>query len=141
MWQHMLWVGLLMAGTALFAQAWALSHRLGALADHGLHRAHPVQIGHVLAIRSERDSLFRQGVWSNRPLFARRRAPSRCSSRRSTSRSCTPIFKTAAAERRRARSAWLLSAVVFVAVEIEKWLVRRGWLYQPSPVAVRPRFT
>ena len=25
----------------------------------------------------------------------------------------------------------VLSSVVFVAVEIEKWLVRRGWLYQP----------
>ena len=27
------------------------------------------QLGHVLAIRSERESLFTQGVFSNKPLF------------------------------------------------------------------------
>jgi len=25
-----------------------------------------------------------------------------------------------------------LSSVVFVAVEVEKWMIRRGWLYQST---------
>jgi Ca2+-transporting ATPase len=34
-------------------------------------------------------------------------------------------------------AALLVSSGVFVAVEIEKWLIRRGWLYGAAPDGVR----
>ena len=42
MWQHIVWVGLLMGGVCLLTQAWAIHMRLRALADHGVHRADAV---------------------------------------------------------------------------------------------------
>jgi Ca2+-transporting ATPase len=68
---HVLWVGLLMAGLTLGAQAWFV--------ESGAAQARWqtitftmlcfVQLGHVLAVRSESESLFRQGLFSNRPLL------------------------------------------------------------------------
>jgi Ca2+-transporting ATPase len=65
---HMIWVGILMAGIALSLQGWAIKN--------GLHWQTIVfnvvclsQMGHVLAIRSEKQSLLRVGVFSNKPLI------------------------------------------------------------------------
>ena len=43
-----------------------------------------------------------------------------------------PIFKTEALSPGELAFSLLISAVVFVAVEIEKWMVRCGWLYQSN---------
>ena len=43
---------------------------LCALADHGVHGAGLLALAHLLAVRSERDSLLSQGLLSNRPLAA-----------------------------------------------------------------------
>ena len=69
---HVLWVGLFMSALTLGAQAWHF--------DAGLPQAHWqtivftmlcfVQLGHVLAVRSERESLFTLGLLSNKPLLA-----------------------------------------------------------------------
>ena len=68
---HILWVGLLMAGLTLGTQAWFVAS--------GEEQVHWqtltftmlcfVQLGHVLAVRSERESLFRLRLFSNRPLL------------------------------------------------------------------------
>ena len=66
---HIIWVGLLMAGITLGVQAWATHHDK----EHWQTMVFTVlslaQLGHVLAIRSERESLFTQGLFSNLPLF------------------------------------------------------------------------
>ncbi|MEX1993218.1 MAG: cation-translocating P-type ATPase [Steroidobacteraceae bacterium] len=68
---HVLWVGLFMAGLALGAQAWFVE----AGADQARWQTIVftmlcfVQLGHVLAVRSERESLFTQGLLSNKPLL------------------------------------------------------------------------
>ena len=68
LWQHVIVIGLLLGAVTLGVQAWAL--RTGApwqsMAFTVLTLA---QMAHVLAIRSERESLFRLGVASNRSLF------------------------------------------------------------------------
>ena len=68
LWQHAVWVGVLMAGLALGTQAWAI--HIGD--SHWQSMTFTVltlaQLAHVLAIRSERESLFTQGLWSNAPL-------------------------------------------------------------------------
>ena len=131
MWQHMIWVGLLMAGTTLFAQAWALH----ADSAHWQTMVFTVlalsQLGHVLAIRSERESLLRQGLWSNSALFIVVLATVGLQLATVYAPPLNPIFKTEPLSAAELVFCLLLSAVVFVAVEVEKWMVRRGWLYQP----------
>jgi Ca2+-transporting ATPase len=68
-WQHVVWVGLLIAGLCLSLQAWAWhggSPRGQTMVFTLLTLA---QMAHVLAIRGERVSLFRQGLGSNLPLL------------------------------------------------------------------------
>jgi P-type Ca2+ transporter type 2C len=137
MWQHIVWAGLLMAGTALFAQAWA--YHTGSA--HWQTMVFTVlalsQLGHVLAIRSERESLFRQGVWSNPSLFLVVLATVALQLATVYVPFLTPIFNTAPLSSGELALSLLLSATVFAAVEVEKWMIRRGWLYQSPRVVVR----
>ena len=117
LWQHVVWVGLLMAALTLAHAGLGDRARVGALADHGVHRAD------ALAARPRAGDPLRArvavhaGLRSNLPLLGAVLLTSRCSSRRSTCRRCNAIFKTAAADRRRARA--LLAAV-------------RAWCSSPS---------
>ena len=65
---HMIWVGILMAGIALSLQSWAIRN--------GLHWQTMVfnflcvsQLGHVLSIRCERQSVLGVRMFSNKPLI------------------------------------------------------------------------
>jgi P-type Ca2+ transporter type 2C len=137
MWQHMIWVGLLMAGTALFAQAWAL-HTGSAHWQTMLFTVLALsQLGHVLAIRSERESLIRQGLWSNAALFVVVLATVGLQLATIYAPPLNAIFKTQPLSTPELIFCLLLSAVVFVAVELEKWLVRRGWLYRADRLTPR----
>ncbi|MNT48477.1 Calcium-transporting ATPase 1 [compost metagenome] len=66
---HILWVGFLMAVVTLGVQAWAI-HSLNA---HWQTMAFTVlcfsQLGHVMAIRSDSESIFKIGVFSNKPML------------------------------------------------------------------------
>jgi Ca2+-transporting ATPase len=65
---HILWVGLLMAGVTLSTQAWALSKGIENWQTMVFTVLSLSQLGHVMAIRSDRSFLFQQGVLSN-PLL------------------------------------------------------------------------
>jgi P-type Ca2+ transporter type 2C len=65
---HIVWVGMLMAAVTFFTQYWAIRQ--------GWHWQTMVfsvlafsQLGHVMAVRSDRMFLFRQGLFSNKPLL------------------------------------------------------------------------
>jgi Ca2+-transporting ATPase len=66
---HIVWVGLMMAGVTLAAQAWAIDKGM----EHWQTMVFSIlafsQLGHVLAIRSEKQYLFNQGLFSNLPLL------------------------------------------------------------------------
>ena len=66
---HVAWVGLLMAGITLAAQAWTIANGFGHWQTMVFCILAFSQLGHVMAIRSERRYLFAQGVLSNIPLF------------------------------------------------------------------------
>jgi Ca2+-transporting ATPase len=129
MWQHMLWVGLLMGGISLLTQAWAI-HTGSA---HWQSMVFTVltlsQLGHVLAIRFERDSLFTQGALSNPMLIGALLFTFALQMAVLYVPWLNPIFKTEPLGLAELVLCLALSSVVFFAVEIEKWLVRRGWLY------------
>jgi Ca2+-transporting ATPase len=72
LWQHTLWVGLLIGALCLAVQWWSLRHgtdwRQGGQ-TMVFTTITFAQMAHVLAIRSERESLFTQGLASNLPLL------------------------------------------------------------------------
>ena len=121
---HVLWVGVLMAALALGTEVWFFEP--GSV--HWQTMVFTVlacsQLGHVLAIRSERASLFTQGLLSNVPLtgaitltvasqFAVLYVPA-----------LNEIFATEPLSLVELAAALGVSSLVFVAVEIEKWVKR-----------------
>jgi Ca2+-transporting ATPase len=67
---HAVWVGILMAALAIASEAWATSVGSTSWQTLVFTVACLTQLAHVLAIRSERQSLFTQGLLSNKPLLA-----------------------------------------------------------------------
>ncbi|MDZ4063695.1 MAG: cation-translocating P-type ATPase C-terminal domain-containing protein, partial [Coriobacteriia bacterium] len=123
---HLIWVGLLMGAMSLITQAFAIS-------TGDMHWQTMVftvlclsQMGHAMAIRSDREPLFRQGLLSNKPLlgavaltFALQMATIYVPFLR-------PVFKTEALTLVELLIALAISTVVFIAVELEKWWKRRA---------------
>ncbi len=66
---HILWVGLLMGAVCLGVQAWAMHTGNPKWQTMVFTTLAISQMGHVLAIRSEKFFLFRQGIFSNLPLL------------------------------------------------------------------------
>jgi Ca2+-transporting ATPase len=121
---HMIWVGMLMAGIALSAQGWAI--------NHGLHWQTIVfnvlclsQMGHVLAIRSENQSLFGVGMFSNKPLIGTVLIALLLQFVITYTPFLQPIFQTEALTLNEFLLVGAVSSLVFFAVEIEKKLSRR----------------
>jgi len=126
MWQHILWVGLLMAGITLFIQAWAIK------TDHAHWQTMVFtvlclsQFGHVLAIRSEKESLFTQGIFSNKPLLGAVLLAFVLQMATIYVPFLNPVFKTEPLTMSELILSLALSTVVFFAVEVEKYFKRRG---------------
>ena len=135
LWQHTIWVGLLMAGLALGTQASAIH-----LGDaHWQSMTFTVltlsQVAHVVAIRSERDSFFRQGPLSNIPLtiaVAVTVALQLCTLYVQPLR---VVLRTTPLTALELATCVGVASVVFFAVEIEK-LIRRRTAGGGSPEAV-----
>ena len=124
LWQHALWVGLLMAGLALGTQAFAIH-----IADsHWQSMTFTVltlsQLGHVLAIRSERESLFRQGLFSNKAIAGAVALTIALQMSTLYMPPLTRVFRTAPLTAGELAACFGVAAVIFFAVELEK-LIRR----------------
>ncbi len=65
---HMVWVGLVMGAATLFTQAMYIDHAKGHWQTMVFTVLCLSQMGHVLAVRSDRESFFKQGFLSNKPL-------------------------------------------------------------------------
>jgi P-type Ca2+ transporter type 2C len=121
---HIIWVGLLMAGVTIAVQAYSIAHDL-----HWQTIVFNVlclsQMAHVMAIRSEKQSLFTIGIFSNKPLvisvimafllqFVVTYVPA-----------MQTLFRTESLTVYEFIGVGLASSIIFIAVEIEKWLARR----------------
>ncbi|MCF8161153.1 MAG: cation-translocating P-type ATPase [Polaromonas sp.] len=69
MWQHILGIGLLIAGLCLGVQAWALATGHAHWQTMVFTVLTLSQMAHVMTIRSERESLWQLGLGSNKPLL------------------------------------------------------------------------
>jgi Ca2+-transporting ATPase len=132
MWQHMIWVGLLMGGICLLTQAWALHSGSAHWQTMVFTVLTLSQMGHVLAIRTEKESLFSVGVFSNPLLVFAVLLTFALQMATIYAPALNPIFKTQPLSMGELVLCLALSSVVFFAVEIEKWLVRRGLIYRSS---------
>jgi Ca2+-transporting ATPase len=90
------------------------------------------QMGHVLAIRSDWESIFKQGLLSNWPLFAAVLFTLVLQLCTLYIPSLNQVFKTQPLTLFELMICFVASAGVFVAVEIEKYIKRR----QPPLVPV-----
>ena len=128
-WQHVIWCGLLIGGLSLSAQAWAY----GAGMAHWQTMVFTVltlaQLVHVLAIRSERESILTLGLLSNRPLLGAVLLTVMLQLAVIYLPVLNPIFNTAPLSLAELAICFALASLVLLAVEVEKALVRRGYLY------------
>lgn len=119
---HILWVGFLMGLVTLAMQAWAI-HSENA---HWQTMAFTVlcfsQMGHVMAIRSEGESIFKIGVFSNKPLLGALLLTVALQMMIIYTPFFNDIFKTQPLTIYELTITIAASAIVFWAVEIEKWI-------------------
>ncbi len=129
LWQHVVWVGLMIAALSIFSQAYAI--RVGSA--HWQTIIFTVltisQMANVMAARSETESLWRLGLFSNLPLLGAVGLTVGLQMAVIYWPPFQPLFRTAPLSAAELAFALALSLVVLPAVEIEKWLVRRGWIY------------
>jgi Ca2+-transporting ATPase len=124
MWQHILWVGLLMAGTTLVAQAWAMHTSPEKWQTIAFTVLTLSQMGHVLAVRSDRESLFAQGLLSNIPLLGAVLTTFALQMAVIYIPAMNVVFRTVPLDFSDIVLCLALSSVVFVAVELHKALLR-----------------
>jgi Ca2+-transporting ATPase len=127
LWQHIVWVGLLMGSVTLGTQLWAshAGHHWRSMTFTVLALS---QMGHVLAVRSEYASLFRLGLWSNRALLGAVVVTLVLQLVILYVPGLNAVFGTQPLTAFELLVALGLSSIVFVAVEIEKWVKRKGGL-------------
>ncbi|MBI5025876.1 MAG: cation-translocating P-type ATPase [Nitrospirae bacterium] len=121
---HAIWVGLLMAGIVLFVQAWSIKTEHAHWQTMVFTVLCLTQLGHVLAIRSEKESLFKIGLFTNKPLLTAVLLSFVFQMATIYIPALNPIFKTEPLSPGELIFTLALSSVVFVAVEIEKWWKR-----------------
>ena len=124
LWIHAIWVGLLMAAVTLAVQAFAI--------DQGWPWQTMVftilallQLAHALAVRSERESTLRLGLGTNKPLLLVVVGTALVQLALVYVPFLRPIFETQVLTIEQLAVVLALAPVPFVAVEIEKWVVRR----------------
>ena len=127
LWQQILWVGLLMGASCLLTQKIAMAW--------GWHWQTMVftvlcysQLFNSLAIRSERQSIFNQGITSNPPLLITVLVSIAVQLGIIYVPALQSIFYTQALGFLELVFCFVISTVVFFAVEAEKILIRRNWI-------------
>ncbi len=132
MWQHILWVGLLIGALSLGGQAWAY-HRGSANWQTLVFTVLTFsQLAHVLVIRSTRESLFTLGVLTNPMLLLTILLTVGLQLLVIYAPFLNVIFHTTPLNAIELMVCFSLPLVVFGAVEAEKWLVRRDLIYNPA---------
>ncbi len=117
---HILWVGLLMGIVTLAIQAWAIQNNN----PNGQTMAFSVlcfsQLGHVMAIRSSRQSIFEIGILSNKPMVLALISTMSLQLLIIYVPFLNPVFKTNPLSFKELCITLAASSIVFWAVELEK---------------------
>jgi Ca2+-transporting ATPase len=114
-----------MGGVSLATQAWSLKTGHAHWQTMVFTVLCLSQMGHVLAIRSDSESLFSQGILSNKPLVGAFVLTFVLQMATIYVPQLNPIFKTEPLSLNELIITLAASSLVFCAVEIEKWFKRR----------------
>jgi Ca2+-transporting ATPase len=120
-----LWVGLLMAGLVLSVQAWAIKTGHSHWQTMVFTVLCLMQLGNALAIRSERESLFKIGLFTNKPLLGAVLLSFTFQLATIYIPVLNPVFKTQPLDLDELVISLGLASMIFFAVEIEKWWKRK----------------
>jgi Ca2+-transporting ATPase len=119
---HIAWVGLLMAVVTLVTEAWAVNHEMPHWQTMVFTVLSLSQLGHVMAIRSDRQFLFKLGIFSNKALFGAALLTFFLQLGVIYWPYANKIFKTQPLTLNELTTCIALSLVVLVGVEIEKFV-------------------
>jgi Ca2+-transporting ATPase len=129
MWQHIIWVGLFVGGISIASQAWAIARGVEYWQTVVFTVLTVSQLFHSLAVRSETASLFSIGVFSNLPMLGAVVLTVMLQLAVIYTPALNDLFHTRPLPLFDLGICLALSSLVLVAVEIEKFLVRRRLLY------------
>ena len=132
MWQHIVWVGLFVGGISIASMAWAIARGVEYWQTVVFTVLTLSQLFHSLAVRSEHASLFTIGLFSNLPMLGAVILTVLLQMAVIYVPALNPVFHTQPLPMFDLAVCLVLSSLVLFAVEIEKWLVRRGILYRNS---------
>ena len=132
MWQHMVWVGLLIGAVTLFTQSWALHSETAHWQTMTFTTLTLAQLAQIMAIRAGSESLFSVGIFSNLPLLGAVVLTLLLQLAVIYTPFLQPIFKTEALSATDLMFCFAMAGIIFLAVEVEKWLVRRGYIYRST---------
>ena len=134
---QILWIGFFIGGLSICTQAWAVANG----SPHWQTMVFTVltfaQLFQVLAIRSERESLFQVGLASNLPLLGAVLLGAALQIAVVYVPVLNGLLKTQPLTAGELAFCILLPSTIFVAIEIEKWLARRGVIYRDHAVVGR----
>jgi P-type Ca2+ transporter type 2C len=122
---HIIWVGFLMGFVSIFTQAWSIETGHAHWQTMVFTVLCLSQMGHVLAIRSDKESIFIRGLLSNKPLLGAIVLTFALQMTTIYVPLLNPIFKTEPLTLSELLFTLALSSVIFFAVEIEKWYKRK----------------
>lgn len=122
---HILWVGFLMGGITIGMQAWSLHHQDSHWQTMTFTTLCFSQMGHVMAIRSDKESVFKLGVLSNKPMLGALLITIALQLMIIYTPFFNDIFKTQPLTIYELGITVLVSSIVFWAVELEKVFKRK----------------
>jgi len=122
---HAIGIGLLMAALVLCIQVWSIRSGNEHWQTMVFTMLCITQLGHVLAIRSERESLFKIGPFSNRYLLGAVLLTFLLQMATVYLPVLNPVFKTTPLTLQELLLTLAMSSLVFFAVEVEKFFRRR----------------
>lgn len=122
---HILWVGILMAAVTLFTQNWAIQREIQNWQTMVFTVLSVSQLGHVMAVRSDRTFLFKQGFFGNKPLIISVVFTFGLQMAVIYFPFFNRVFKTQPLEWKELLFCLLMALIVFHAVELEKFIRKR----------------
>ena len=122
-----IWIGLLMGFASIFIQAWSIKTGHAHWQTMVFTVLCLSQMGNVLALRSEKVSFFRQGIFTNKPLLGAVLLTFALQMATIYVPFLNPVFKTEPLTFRELLFTLAVSSVVFFAVEARKMLMPRHY--------------
>ena len=132
MWQHIIWIGLFIAGISIAAMAWAIAREVSYWQTVVFTVLTVSQLFHSLAVRSETESLFRIGLLTNLPMLGAVILMLLLQLAVIYVPALNSIFYTEPLPLFDLIVCLALSSLVLFVIEIEKWLIRRGVIYRSN---------